>query len=216
MTDIIMAIDPDAAHREWARQVEYHLGLVPALLGATVTLAAPKIGVSRGGSRFDKPQITGGGFHDEAPVIDAGPAVDATYLWDMFAEYTTAVGAWLGAVTNVPTRCPNTPTAAHDTALLIVGTLIAHRDLIWEHRQLDAFEQALFAEIRRQQRRHLPKWDGLPQHARPCIGDGEYPGCGSERAVRVRWEDDPSGGPKPRQIAVCRVCGHVYESKEQS
>ena len=62
MTDITMAIDPDAAHDQWVREHEWHLGLVPAILEALVESTLPQLPVSRGGSRFDKDQITGGGF----------------------------------------------------------------------------------------------------------------------------------------------------------
>lgn len=209
MTDITLAIDPDAAHHEWARQIEYHLGLVPKLLGAALALSAPSIPVSRGGSQFDRPQITGGGYYDSIPTGggEAYAAGDATYLWSLLAEYAESVSEWLGAGTRIPAKCPATSRGAHDAALVIVGTLIDHAPLIWEHRQLDAFEQEMFAEIRRQQRRHLPAHEGVPQHARDCAV------CGSERSVRVRWADGLSGSPKPRQIGVCRVCNQEYTNE---
>jgi hypothetical protein len=222
MTEVGMAMDPVTARIAWTRQMEYHLGLVPLLLRTAinlgVVLSAPHIPVSRGGSQFDRPQITGGGYYDSTPTLllggDARAADHATYLWELLAEYATAVSEWLGADTTIPPRCPNTATGAHDAAMLIVGTLLKHTTEVWEHRELEAFEQEMFTEIRRQQRRLIPQHDGLPQHARHCTGDTEYPGCGSERSVRVRWEDDPSGSPKPRQVVSCRVCGHVYSSTE--
>lgn len=208
MIGLEYAIDADAARHQWERQLEYHLGLVPKLLGAMLALAEPSVGVSRGGSQFDRPQITGGGYHNETPTahIDERAAGDAVYLWGLLAEYAEAVSAWMGAGTRIPVKCPGSSQVAHDTALLIVGTLIDHAAEIWEHRQLDAFEVEMFGEIRRQQYRYLPKHDGLPQHARACVT------CGSERAVRVRWVDGVDGSPKPRQVGVCRVCGQEYSS----
>lgn len=206
MIDIEQAIDPEAAHRQWARQYEYHLGLIPKLLGAALALAAPHIPVSRGGSQFDRPQITGGGYYNTIPTGGAGEyaAGDATYLWSLLAEYASAVSEWLDAPTRIPGKCPGSSTAAHDAALLIVGTLITHAESVWAHRDLDAFEQEMFREIRRQQRRHLPEHDGLPQHARDCTT------CGEARAVRVAWVDGENDSPKPVQVGKCRVCGEVY------
>lgn len=212
MSRIIMAIEPDAAYREWARQVEYHLGLVPKLLGAALALSAPDIPVSRGGSQFDRPQITGGGYFDQIPVGGGGgtarAAGDATYLWSMLAEYATAVSEWLNAPTRIPPKCPSTSRSAHDAALVIVGTLIDHAALIWEHRSLDAFEQEMFREVRRQQRHLLPQHDGIPQHARDCTT------CGEQRTVRVAWVDGANGSPKPVQVGKCTTCGQVYRQNE--
>ncbi|GAA3948064.1 hypothetical protein [Microbacterium soli] len=217
MTDISMAIDPDAARRHWERRLEYHLGVVPKLLGAMLALAAPSVGVSRGGSQFDRPQITGGGYYDSTPTanVDDRAAADAVYLWSLLAEYAESVSEWLGAGTRIPGKCPGSSQAAHDTALLIVGVLIDHATEIWEHRVLEDFEQEMFREVRRQQYRYLPSWDGLPQHARDCLGDAEYPGCAAERRVRARWIDDPAGGLRPIQIVTCGACGYVYRSESE-
>lgn len=150
MTDITYAIDSDATHQQWLRQVEYHLGLVPKLVGAELALATPGIGVSRGGSRFDRPQITGGGYYDSAPAIglDYAAASDAVYFWSLLAEYATAVSEWLFAPTRIPTKCPDTSRAAHDAAPLIVGTLIDNATAVWAHRALDEFEQTMLGVIR--------------------------------------------------------------------
>lgn len=198
----------DVERRTWERRAEYHLALIPKLLGAALALSAPDIPVSRGGSQFDRPQITGGGYYDSVPIGGGGgvarAAGDATYLWTLLAEYASAVSAWLDAPTRIPSKCPGSSRSAHDAALVIVGTLIDHAALIWEHRQLDTFEQEMFGEIRQQQRRLLPQHDGVPQHARDCTV------CGEARAVRVVWVDGAGGSPKPVQIGQCRVCGKTY------
>ncbi len=215
VTELGMAMDPVTARIAWIRQMEYHLGLVPLLLRTAINLgavlSAPHIPVSRGGSQFDRPQITGGGYYDGSPTMlggDARAADHATYLWELLAEYATAVSEWLGADTAIPQRCPNTAGGAHDAALLIVGTLLKYAAEVWQHRELEAFEQEMFSEIRRQQRRLIPQHDGMPQHARDCTT------CGEARAVRVVWVDGENGSPKPRQVAKCRVCGEHYETNE--
>ena len=199
----------DVERRAWSRRTEYHLGLVPKLLGAMLELAAPTVGVSRGGSRFDRPQITGGGYHDETPTgqVDERAAGDATYLWGLLAEYATALSAWLGAETRIPAQCPGSSQAAHDAALLIIGTLLNHADQVYEFAEMARFEAEMFAEIRRQQRRYLPEHDGVPQHARDCTV------CGESRAVRVVWVDGANGSPRPEQVGRCRVCGETYRSE---
>lgn len=210
-----MSMDPVTAHIAWTREVEYHLGLVPVLLRTAinlgVVLSAPHIPVSRGGSQFDRPQITGGGYYDAWPVMlggDARAADDATYLWELLADYATAVSEWLGADTTIPATCPNTASGAHDAALVIVGTLLKHSGEVWQHRQLDSFEQEMFREIRRQQRRFLPQHEGVPQHARPCST------CGEPRSVRVVWVDGLNGSLKPTQVGKCSNCGEVYRQSE--
>lgn len=214
MNDITQAIDPDATRHGWERRYEYHLALIPALLRTALNMATahaePHIPVSRGGSQFDRPQITGGGYYDQAPVMlgtNDRAAGDATYLWSLLAEYASAVSEWLGADTRIPATCPATPQGAHDAALLIIGTLIEHASDVWPHRQLDTFEGEMFAEIRSQQRRMLPTFDGLPQHARVCVT------CG-ETAVRVVWVDGANGSPRPVQVGKCRVCGETYRQNE--
>lgn len=215
MTELGMAMDPVTARIAWTRAMEYHLGLVPLLLRTAINLgavlSAPHIPVSRGGSQFDRPQITGGGYFDGSPTLlggDARAADHATYLWELLAEYATAVSEWLGADTTIPQRCPNTAGGAHDAALLIVGTLLKHTAEVWQHRELETFEQEMFTEIRRQQRRLIPQHDGMPQHARDCTT------CGESRSVRVVWVDGENGSPKPRQVAKCRVCGEQYTTNE--
>lgn len=215
MTDFTV-MDPVTARVAWTRQMEYHLGMVPQLLRSAITaaatLASPHIPVSRGGSQFDRPQITGGGYYDTIPTMLGGSAEyaagDATYLWSLLADYAESVSEWLGADTRIPHDCPKTAGGAHDAALVIVGTLLKHAGEVWEHRQLDAFEREMFGEIRRQQRRYLPAHDGVPQHARDCTL------CGAARSVRVVWVDGANGSPKPVQVGKCRTCGQVYRQDE--
>lgn len=202
----------DVERRSWVRRFEFHLDLIPKLLGALLELATPTVGVSRGGSRFDRPQITGGGFYDSIPTLpaDQSAGVEASYLWALFADYATAVSEWLNARTVIPTTCPNTPRAAHDTALVIVATLIRHAAEIHQHRELDEFEEEMFREIRRLQRRHLPDHDGVPQHARDCRL------CGAEKAVRAVCTDALDGSPDPVLIGRCRSCGQEYRNEGET
>lgn len=202
MNDLEQAIDPDTLKRQWTRRIEYHLDLVPKLLGATITLATPAASVTSLG-----PRVTGGGYRATVLAVDEGAGVEATYLWSLFSEYATAVSDWLGAHTVIPSKCPNTSRGAHDSALIITGTLLRHTEEIWDHRQLDTFEQEMFGEIRRMQRRYLPTHEGVQQHARACTT------CGEERAVRVVWVDGANGSPKPEQVGKCRVCGEVFKER---
>lgn len=215
MTDITFALDPETARVRWTHQLEAHLGLIPGLLSTALSLdiaaATPHIPVSRGGSQFDRPQITGGGYYNSAPVmIGSNPraAGDATYLWSLLADYATAVSEWLGADTTIPSKCPSTPRGAYDAANVIVGTLLHAAGEVWEHRVLDSFEQDMFAEIRRQQRWLLPSHRGMPQHARDCTT------CGEPRSVWVTWVDGPNGSPKPVQVGKCKTCGQEYRQNE--
>jgi hypothetical protein len=210
MTDITMAIDPQAAQHRWERRYEWHLGSVPKLLGAMLTLAAPSIGVSRAGSQFDRPQITGGGYYDTTPTarMDQKAGEDAAGLWALLADYASAVSEWLDAPTSIPARCPAYAQTAHDTALLLVGALIDQSARIYHVHELDDTEAGIFREIRRLQGRYLPDFDGLPQHGRDCVL------CGAERSVRARWVDAPAGGVRPVMRAACRVCGMDYSEGE--
>lgn len=198
----------DVELAKWTRRFEWHLDLVPKLLGAQLTLAAPSVGVSRGGSQFDRPQITGGGYYDSTPTAstDQHAAADATYLWTLFAEYVTAVSAWLGAETRIPVNCPGSSLVAHDTALIIVGTLATHAAEVHEHRELDDYETEMFTEIRRMQRRYLPQHEGVQQHARDCLES-----CGGVRTVRAVYVDADNGSPRPVLVAKCTTCGHRYQ-----
>lgn len=215
MTDLHFLVDSETARVAWTRQAEYHLGLIPQLLRTTIGMAEvlgePHVPVSRGGSQFDRPQITGGGYYDTVPVMghagDGRAAADGPYLWALLADYAESVSEWLGAGTRIPHVCPKTAASAHDAALVIVGTLLKHAPEVWAHRELEVFEGEMFREVRRMQRRYLPDDLGVPQHARTCTV------CGSERAVRVRWVDGVAGSPRPRQIGVCRVCGQEYTSE---
>lgn len=206
-----MAIDPDAAYRDWFTRFEGHLGMIPDLLGVAVTLATPDTGVSRGGTRFDRPQVTGGGYHNEAPTVDVGPAADADALWADLVAYTVAVGGALEADTSIPVRRPGTPRAAKDTALIVVGSLVAHAQSIWERTAFHEFEETMFSRIRKLQRRHLPKWDGLPQHARDCLES-----CGGVRTVRAVYVDAENGSPRPVLVAKCTACGKTYTDANEA
>lgn len=192
----------DVQQREWTRKLEYHLDLVPRLLGAMVELATPGVRAAD----LERPRVSGGGYPSNVPVSDDGAGTDATYLWDLLAEYAAAAAEWIGADAVVPERCPDTASAAFGSALVVVDTLMRHAHLIHVHRELEPFEREMFGEIRRMQRRYLPAHEGVPQHARACTV------CGSERAVRVVWVD---GDGEPRMVGVCRVCGMKYVSEQE-
>lgn len=198
----------DVEHDRWKRCIEDHLGLVPTLLAMLLDLAVPKIGVSRGGSRFDRPQITGGGYDEQDPTmsIDDRAAGDALYLWELLADYATAVSEWLDATTTIPTRCPDDRQVAHDAALLIVGTLLQHTDAIYEHRELADFEDHVFHEIRSMRARH-----GIfnsPRRRPPelCMLCGEV-------EVRTHWVTSRTG-PRSVEVMRCARCGDETRGEE--
>ncbi|MGF3055630.1 hypothetical protein [Microbacterium sp. YY-01] len=196
----------DVEQKQWTQQLEFHLDLIPKLLGAMLDLAAPDVRATQ----LDQPRVTGGGYRATVPVTDEGAGADATYLWSLFADYTLAVAEWLGVDAVVPDRCPDTSQAAFGAALVVVDTLIRHAHLIYVHRELEGFEREMCREIRRLQRRYLPAHEGVQQHARTCVL------CGAVKAVRVVWADGVGGSPRPRMVAVCRVCGKEYTEQERS
>lgn len=212
MTIPVNAIDPQAAYREWEHQYEWHLGLVPAVVEMLITLAAPTVGVSRGGSRFDRPQITGGGYYEDLDVSDAGtgPLADARDLWAMLHEYTTAVGEWIEPLRpspGLPDALPATAAAARDTALVTVGWLIDHAARIEPLHELDEYRDQMFYTIRRLRRVHGIHRRPRQDRRRMCTT------CG-ERAVVVDWVTPADGSPRPVKVGVCKSCGEQYTETE--
>lgn len=230
------AIDPDAEHREWRRAFEWHLDQIPPLIETMGVLATPGIGVSRGGSRFDKVQITGGGYYDNVlirdvrvessgRIVDAGTTGDQAQLWAELVEYSRAVTAWINHEIPAP-YAPDLPDIAHDRrqwvaprppadtwlarslALTLVGWLIDHIDQVQQLEQLTEYQEAMFARIRRMKGRY--RGASTVRRARPRL----CATCG-ERAVIVDWIDAGNGSPKPIQSGICRVCGKTYTTNQQ-
>lgn len=223
MSDMLL-IDPDAPHREWVRSFEWHLDIVPPLIDALVEATLPRIAVSRGGSRFDKDQITGGGHIDNMQILDhfdvigdghlvaGGAAADARDLWAWLTGYTAGVDAWIDAHRPKPdlaVKVNSDPLTARGSALLIVGWLIDHADEISTVAELEAHREEMFALIRRLRGQY-----GVfnhPRRARPALCHV----CG-ERRVVVDWVDAGTGSPKPVRAGKCRNCGQVYRTEEES
>lgn len=214
----ILALHPDAEHREWVRQFTWHLDVVPPLMDALVTMTLPVIPVSRGGSRFDKIQITGGGYRDNMQLLDVfdnladgtmvkgGATVDATELWSWVVAYTRAVAEWIAPTRLVPALDdkPNAdPLTARAVALVTVGWLIDHADQIEPLHELDEHRDTMFALIRRLRGRY-----GVHRHPRRSR-PAKCEVC-EAFAVVVDWVAPENGSPKPVQVGKCRECGQMY------
>lgn len=224
LNDIALAIDPDAAHRRWVHEFTWHLDIVPALMDALVEATLPRIPVSRGGSRFDKDQITGGGYRDnmqlldqfdvtaEGAMVQKGAVEDARELWSWVVQYTRAVDAWITPGRPAPVLADNPdadPLSARSVALVTAGWLIDNADLIAEVQELDGHRDEMFRLIR-----HLRGRYGVynhPRRARPVVCTT----CG-ERSVVVDWVDAGNGSPRPVQGGKCRTCGQVYREESGS
>lgn len=224
MTDITMAIDPEAAHRRWVHEFTWHLDIIPALMDALVEATLPRIPVSRGGSRFDKDQINGGGYFDNMHLLDAfdvttegtvvqkGAVADARELWSWIVQYTRAVDAWIAPVRPAPTLTDNPdpePLSARSVALVTAGWLIDHADQIADISELEEHREAMFALIRR--RRGQYGVYNHPRRARPAVCTT----CG-ERSVVIDLVDAGNGSPRPVQGGKCRTCGEVYRSEGEA
>ena len=216
------AIDPTATARRWSEKFTYHLDLIPVVLEAIVETTLPALGVSRGGSRFDRPQVTGGGYQDtmsamlavfdqsgRADGIQPSAAVkDARELWSWLVEYTNAVDAWIAPTRPAPTlasRPDADPLTARALALPACGWLIDHADTIHTVTELDEHSEAMFTEIRRLRGRY-----GVTP--RPRTPREMCTTCG-RRDVVAAWASDPSGSPKPIRVARCRSCGETWRGR---
>lgn len=221
-TDITMAIDPDAVHRRWVASFTWHLDILAPLMGALVEMTLPHIGVSRGGSRFDRLQISGGGYVDnmaeldifetttDGALVQRGAVADARELWSWICSYTSAVDDWITAERPAPVLVDNPnpdPLQARGEALVTAGWLIDHAHLIADISELEEHREAMFTLIRR-----LRGSYGVfnhPRRARPAVCRT----CG-ERAVVIDWVDAGTGSPKPVMGGRCRTCGEVYRQNE--
>jgi hypothetical protein len=217
----LQIIDPDAAHDQWVREHEWHLELVPAIIDALVESTLPQLPVSRGGSRFDKDQITGGGFYDTTPtvhfdydryagILPQGGAADARELWDELLDYLHAAVK----VVEKPTRNPPTlaskpdadPLTARGEALITIGWLIDHGEQIAAAATLAKEPDELFRIIR-----HLRGRYGVfnsPRRRKPeaCDICGEY-------QVRSVWVGSRIG-PRSVEVKRCSNCHHEIRGEE--
>lgn len=217
----ILPLDPELAHRRWVREFEWHLDLVPPLMDAIVTETLPRVTVSRGGSRFDRPQITGGGYFDTVemmlPSLNVGgtsggvepsaAARDARALWGMVADYVRRVEPAIEPTRPAPslTSAPNPdPLTARAIALETIGWLIDHAAQV-EHLDDDDYRDGMFALIR-QLRGRYGVFSHPRQPRRRCVL------CG-ERAVSVVWVDAVNGSPKPVRAGRCSKCGQIYREE---
>ncbi len=202
----------EQASREWHRAFEYHLDIVPPLMDAIVTETLPSIPVSRGGSRFDRIQITGDNGHRDVSdsLVSTGPAVqDAREIWWHVVDYATAVAEWIKPERPAPelSEKPNPdPLLARGIALTTVGWLIDHAEQVRQVVELEQTMDELFAEIRRLRGKY-----GVSPRPRQRLELCDV--CG-ERQVAFTWADNPSGSPKPVRVGKCRTCGETYAVAE--
>ncbi len=214
MTDL-QIIDPDAAHDQWVREHEWHLEQVPAIIDALVEATLPQLPVSRGGSRFDKDQITGGGFYDSAPTVHfdydtwagvqpTGAAAEAQELWDELSVYFDAA---VDVVTEPDRPAPDMarkvdadPLTARGQALIVIGWLIDHGEQLAAAPVLKIEPDDLFRLIRRMRGRHGVF--NAPRRRKPelCMV------CGEHQVITV-WVSSPTG-PRSVEVKRCRTCGN--------
>lgn len=228
------AIDPEAEHRRWVQQFEWHLDLIPPVLDAVIMSTLPTIPVSRGGSRFDRDQVTGGGYIDnmsdaliafdqssKADGLAPSRAIaDARNLWWLTLDYTRAVAAWVNAEIDAPyapdlpplygtewvgSPLDADPIGARAHALVVVGWLIERAEFVGTITELGEALDDLFVEVR-----HLRGVYGV--HSSPRRERQPRRRCGTcgEVAVIVDWVSDPAGGPKPVRVVKCTACRKTY------
>ncbi len=225
---VLMVIDADEPHRDWVKQFEWHLDLVPVLIDTLVDETLPSIPVG-GGSRFDKDQITGGGYRDNMTIVDrfvigdrgqlepTGAAADAAELWEWLTSYTGAVASWLNQSVPVPyaldlpptvgRRVNADPLTARGHALVTVGWLIDRADQIAEITELETHRDEMFRLIR-----HLRGRYGVfahPRRSRPalCLV------CG-EATVRTWWASSADGKARSVEVKTCSRCGDEHREDE--
>lgn len=225
-------IDVDGTHRRWVQEFTWHLDLVPVLMDTLVDATLPTIPVGLG-SRFDKEQLTGGGYRDNMQILDRfevlaagetggrlvgqGPAADARELWEWVTSYTTAVSSWLNHDITVPwapdfpptvDRRPNPdPLTARGLALVTIGWLIDRADRISELTDLEGHREEMFRVIR-----HLRGRYGVfnhPRRARPTLCTV----CG-EAAVRTTWATSKDGRARSVEVKRCTTCGDEHREDE--
>lgn len=204
MTIPVNAIEPpEVLYRRWHQSFEHHLGQIPDVLSMLVTLAAPTIGVSRGGSQFDRLQITGGNNHrDLSDTVDNAMHRDAEYLWGCLARYAGYVWERAEATRKdapaLPASTLTDPSTARDTALVTVGWLIRHAEAVYALDELEEDRDELFRTVRRLKAVH-----GIHPHPRRERCET----CG-RRQVEIDYTDTADGGVV--KVGVCRSCGEQY------
>lgn len=202
------AIDPHRASREWHEKFTHHLDTVPPVMEVLVWGTIPSIQASR----FDKILVTGGGFVDNITDPDATPeaaaAQDARELWSWIVAYTRAVSEWITPTRPAPVLedAPNAdPLTARGIALVTVGWLIDHADLIEPVTDLEPHRDTMFSLIRRLRGQYGVH--AHPRHDRPRLCDV----CG-ELKVFFRWVTGPDGSEVKQ--GKCRTCGETYRAGE--
>lgn len=202
------AIDPEAGYREWVRQYFWHIDQIPALLETVGVLATPSIGVSRGGSRFDAVQITGGGYYDNVPIRDGGATADSEELWMTVRQYLDAVRRHGTDAPALGLSFPGVVDVARREAYRVTAWLADHVEQIVDWADLGPLEDEMFSLIRRMKGRY--RGAGTERRARPRVCE-----LCAEAAVVVDWVDGSSGSSEPVQAGVCRACGTTYGASER-
>lgn len=214
MTDLQHMLDPDAAHDRWIREHRWHLDLIPDLIYVIVEATLPTIPVGHG-SRFDKDQITGGGYIDSMRILDgmdAGAVVDAQELWTEVVDYLEsareAVAKPSRPAPTVSRRPDADPLTARGIALGVAGWLIDHGEQIATAPVLAREPDALFTMIR-----HLRGRYGVFQHPRRqplerCVVCGEV-------KVETRWATSKDGRARSVEVKRCAHCGHEIREDER-
>ncbi|MFJ4038216.1 hypothetical protein ACIPVB_09015 [Microbacterium sp. NPDC090007] len=205
MTGYEVDADEQAAYeyQRWVTSYVWHTDQLPLLIETTSTLALPSIGVSRGGSAFDRPQVTGGGYYDSVPIRDGGATTDSRELWALMWRYLEQVHSHLPAAPTVDRDVPQDTGTARRAAYTVTAWLAENVEAISDLHDVAPVEDDLFALIRRLRGRYATA--GTARRARPrtCTT------C-SEAAVIVDWIDGANGSPRPVQVGLCRSCGETF------
>ncbi len=225
MTEVIA---PEAVYRRWEQEHTWHLDLVPLLIEVLVDAALPSVPVSRGGSRFDRDQITGGGHVDNMAALDhfdidggvlqpGGAAAEARELWAWLTGYASACSAWLNQAVTAPYAADLPPVVARvnadpltscGEALVIVGWLIDRAHRIVDYPELNEHRDEMFRLIR-----HLRGRYGVfpnPRRARPAMCRL----CGTPDAVHTTWATSKDGRARAVEVKTCKVCGDTSREDE--
>ncbi len=216
MTDIGFTTEQQADHdyRRWFHSFEHHLGQLPVVLSMLVTLAQPTIGVSRGGSQFDRLQVSKGGLVNEEQDMSAllvrtrgengnsGPGGDAEYLWGLLTGYAATV--WdradntRGDAPDLAGGALTTASAAKDATLLTVGWLIHHAPAVYSLAEIEEDRDELFRTIRRLKAVH-----GIHPHPRRAL-------CGTCGRWQVEHDYTDLKDGTVIRVGVCRSCGETF------
>lgn len=198
MTEIIMAIDPDAAYNEWVSRFLWHVDQLPAVVETTGTIALAARGL-RASQLSDR--ISGGGFYDNIPLVDGPESRNARAVWDALRGYLVVASSRLGLESpELPSGLPDDVELAREWAFAANAWL---SDVVGEIRSwpdLDELEEQLFRLIRRARHR-------LDTHTARRTRPEICTLC-SERGVLIDWIDGPDG--QAILSKVCVVCRTNY------